>query len=231
MQDYLPAGAECAISRREIIMKKGFVVFVLALTFLVLVACSGSSGGTELAEKYNALVKEYEQVRAELEALKSEYLEYKEAMKEYESLSEAEAEARRIEAEEIANAARLAEEEQAAAEAAAREEAEKVGYETGITYDQLSRTPDSYEGQKVKFSGVVVQMVYGEDTCEMRLAVDGDYNKIIYCAYRTSIVSSRVLEDDYITVYGVSKGLITYESTFGGKITIPGVLVEKIDQE
>ena len=49
-------------------------------------------------------------------------------------------------------------------------------------------------------------------------------------AYDSSIVSSRVLDDDWITIYGVSKGLYTYQSTMGGKITIPLVLVERIDQ-
>jgi hypothetical protein len=34
-------------------------------------------------------------------------------------------------------------------------------------------------------------------------------------------VSSRVLENDIITVMGVSAGLISYESTMGGTITIP----------
>lgn len=39
----------------------------------------------------------------------------------------------------------------------------------------------------------------------------------------------RVIEDDYITIYGISSGLITYESTLGASITIPGVLIDKID--
>ena len=45
-----------------------------------------------------------------------------------------------------------------------------------------------------------------------------------------STVSSRVLKDDYITVYGLSAGLITYTSTLGGNITIPSMAVSKIDQ-
>ncbi len=57
----------------------------------------------------------------------------------------------------------------------------------------------------------------------------GDYDNIMYCAYNSSIVSSRVLEDDYITVMGVSTDLLTYTSTMGGEITIPSMLVEKID--
>lgn len=117
-----------------------------------------------------------------------------------------------------------------AAEAAEKEAQERIGYETGITYNQLARTPDEYEGKLVKFYGEVIQMIYDPEITEMRLAVNGNYDTILYCGYDPSIVSSRVLEDDYITIYGQSIGLISYESTMGGQITIPAVWVEKIDQ-
>ena len=64
----------------------------------------------------------------------------------------------------------------------------------------------------------------------IRLAVDKDYDKMILCSYNSSIVSSRVLEDDVITIYGTSAGLFTYESTMGGNITVPLVFIDRIDQ-
>ncbi len=120
--------------------------------------------------------------------------------------------------------ARLKEEEDA------RAAREAQGYETGITYDQLARTPDDYEGEKVKFRGEVVQVIEGDDSVQIRLAVNGDYDRILLGEYEKDIVSSRVLEDDTITIYGTSVGTISYESTMGGQITIPGVYIEKIDQ-
>ncbi len=45
-----------------------------------------------------------------------------------------------------------------------------------------------------------------------------------------ALVKSRVLENENITIYGVSKGLLSYQSTMGGTITIPSVQVDKIDQ-
>lgn len=131
--------------------------------------------------------------------------------------------------------ARKAEEEKKAAEAKKEEERkaaeakEKQGYNTGITYKQLARNPDDYVGQKVKFKGKVIQVIEGDGETQIRLAVDGNYDNIIYAAYDSSIVSSRVLEDDYITIMGISGGLLTYKSTMGGDITIPAVLVQKID--
>jgi len=117
------------------------------------------------------------------------------------------------------------------AKAKAEEEAALArGYETGITYDQLARTPDDFEGQKVKFAGEVAQVIEGDDFVQLRLAVNDDYDCMLFVQYDKSIVSSRVLEDDWITIYGTSMGTITYESTMGGEITIPAVLVDKIDQ-
>src|SRR5699024_863073 len=56
---------------------------------------------------------------------------------------------------------KAAEEKKAEEERKKKEEKEKKGYDTGITYDQLARTPDDYEGEKVKFSGKVLQVMEG----------------------------------------------------------------------
>lgn len=105
----------------------------------------------------------------------------------------------------------------------------KNSYDTGITYDNLARNPENYIGEKVKFEGKVIQVIEGKREVQLRLAVNGDYNNIIYCTYDSSIVSSRVLENDYITVMGLSSDLLTYTSTLGAPITIPSMLVQKID--
>lgn len=117
-----------------------------------------------------------------------------------------------------------------AAELAAREAEEKKGYNTGITFDQIARNPDDYIYKKVKFNGKVIQVLEGDSETQIRLAVNGDYNKIIFAIYQSDIINSRVLEDDSITIYGISSGLLSYQSTMGGTITIPSVVVEKIDQ-
>jgi len=110
------------------------------------------------------------------------------------------------------------------------EEKEKKGYETGITYEEIARTPDDYEGEKVKFKGKVVQVIEDDDAVQLRIAVDDDYDKMIFVEYDASIIDSRVLEDDQITIMGISLGLISYESTMGGKITIPAISVDKVEQ-
>ena len=73
-------------------------------------------------------------------------------------------------------------------------------------------------------------MIEGDGSVTIRFAVNDDYDKVIIAEYDSSIVSSRVLEDDYITVYGYSLGLYTYEATMGNNITIPSMMIDKIDQ-
>ena len=126
-------------------------------------------------------------------------------------------------------AAEQAAAEKAAAEKAAKEEEERIGYETGITYDQLARTPDEFKGKKAKFTGKVLQVMEGQGETQLRVAVSGNYDKVLYVAYKSDIINSRVLENDNVTIKGKSAGIYTYKSTMGGEISIPAMLVEKID--
>lgn len=214
---------------------------------------------SNLASEKSSLKSEIDVLEHSNEIMDEEYTAYKEKMQPYEELEAAEAEARKEElarqkaqAEEEATrkaeeeaaakvaaeaeAKRIAEEAAAAKAAAAEEakrqaeEAERIGYETGISYDQLARTPDDYFGQKIKFYGKVVQVIEGSGVINIRFAVDDNYDYMILGEYDSSLVSSRILEDDYITIYGQSMGLYTYESTMGADITIPSVVIDRIDQ-
>ena len=242
------------------IMRKVIVgFFVCLLTMLVLAGCGGSGITQEqfdtLSSEKKSVEAELESVKSELETTKTEletarsnlekitaeYNDYKESMKPFEEMTAAQAEEekaraeqekKKIEEEEAAK--KKAEEEEKAKkeeeEKVAREAEEAKGYETGITYDNLARTPDDYKGKKVKFYGKVIQVIEDDSEIQIRLAVNDDYDTILLGGYDSSIVSSRVLEDDEITIYGTSIGLISYDSTMGGKITIPGVYIDKIDQ-
>ena len=113
--------------------------------------------------------------------------------------------------------------------AAKKAEEEKVAYDTGITYEQLARTPDDYKGKKAKFTGKVVQLVEGNGENDLRIAVDGDYNNILYVTYDPKIMSTRILENDYVTIKGTSSGIYSYKSTLGKKISVPLMQVDQIN--
>ena len=107
----------------------------------------------------------------------------------------------------------------------------KENWNPEITYDQLARTPDDYTGKDITFAGRVLQVMEDSDSGEtqLRIATSDDYDKIMLIGYDSSILKSRILEDDEIRFYGTSIGLITYQSTMGGNITIPAAAVEHID--
>lgn len=214
----------------------------------------------QLDEKNVEYITLEKESSSERDSLETEFEEYKKKMKPYEDLEETEtkakiaeantkkAELEKKEAEETAKKeaekkAQEAEEKarkEAEAENKKREEEEKQarieaeeakGYETGTTFDQLARTPDDYESTKVKFSGKVIQVMEGEGTTQIRFAVNDDYDNIIYAELSADLTkNNRVLEDDYITLSGISEGLLSYESTMGGNITIPSISVDKIDR-
>ena len=111
-----------------------------------------------------------------------------------------------------------------------QEEKAKKGYDTGITYDQLARDPDDYMYELVKFEGKVLQVLEGKGETQLRLATSGSYDDVIYCAFNTDLTKSRILEDDYITVYGKSYGLYSYSAVMGNTVTLPMVWVEKLER-
>lgn len=173
--------------------------------------------------------KELETINNELDLKNTELQQKVDLAKPWFEMSEMEQKAREEEIRKQKEAEEQAAKEKAEAEKIALEEEEKKGYDTGITYDQLARTPDDYIGKKVKLSGEVIQVLEGDGETQLRIAVNSDYDKIIYVAYNSDIISSRVLEDDYITIMGVSFGILSYESTMGGTISIPSVIVDKIE--
>lgn len=186
---------------------------------------------SELTSNINTLTEEKAKQENEFNAYKAKMQPYEEIQL-TDAKNKADAEKLRIEQENQAKAEKEAAEKKAAEEKAAEEARQKAaeaakGYETGITYNQLARTPNDYIGKKVKFKGKVVQVLEGTTETQIRLAVNGDYDSILYCSVpKAKTANTRILENDYITVMGISMGLLSYKSTMGGTITIPSVSVD-----
>ena len=99
-----------------------------------------------------------------------------------------------------------------------------------IDYDDVSRNPSSYEGKNMVLAGTVVQVQENEAflsddvSVVLRIAEDGDHNKMWYVNYtRTDQNESRILEDDYITIYGTCNGIKSYTAVLGNEVTVPEV--------
>ena len=102
-------------------------------------------------------------------------------------------------------------------------------YNTGITFDNLNRTPDDYIYKPVKFVGEVVQLIESDNENQIRLAIDGDSDKMILIGYNPSIINVRIIKDDWLEIYGRSVGILQYKSTMGATISIPAVYVDIIN--
>ena len=89
-----------------------------------------------------------------------------------------------------------------------------------IGYDPLYRNIETHVGKIVHFRGEAVQVIIKrDDRYDLRLAMDGDYDQMVYVIYR----GDRVLEGDTVEIWGEVEGLHSYNSIFGAKITLPEI--------
>lgn len=103
-------------------------------------------------------------------------------------------------------------------------------YNSGLTFEDLARNPDSHIGEKVTFFGKVIQVIESDEGyTQYRFAVNEDYDTVVYLEISQDLLESRILEDDLLTIYGESYGTISYDSTLGGKITVPAIVVNMFD--
>lgn len=102
-----------------------------------------------------------------------------------------------------------------------------------LNYKEISRSPDDYEGEYFTFSGTVLQVLEeaqsdGTTVVEMRIATKNGWDDIVYVGYYRSANEKRILEDDRVTVNGVSHGLVSYEAVLGNTITIPLFIADTV---
>lgn len=181
----------------------------------------------DLDEKFNSLTIEHNN-------LKEETVDWVKKSDDEKAAALAKAEEERIKAEEAAKKAKE-EADKAEAEKIAQEEAERLaeeakGYETGITYNDLARSPEEYKGKKVKFTGNILQIINEETyVSDARMSTNGKYEDVIYIIYETKSLGVRLLEDDNVTIYGTADELLKYTTVAGTTMTIPKVIVDRIE--
>ena len=184
----------------------GAVLFLVFIAFIIVIATNSNKASlkdeetaslkTEIEDQQGIINEQLEQIEVQQEQLDKQNItiaDLEEKVKEAEPWFEMtkkeqqkkieEEKAKEEEEKEVAaKKAKEEEEKKAAEEAQAKKEAEKKekkGYEIGITFDQVARTPDDFVGEKVKFKGRVVQVIEGDNIIQIRLAIDDDYDKVI----------------------------------------------------
>ena len=150
--------------------------------------------------------------------------------------AEKEKEAKESADKEAQEAALKAANEKAAQEAAAKAAAEKAAQDAAdkdpntyqsLPYDEMARNGDNHKGEKLQINGKVIQVIDTDDgTAQLRVATRDGYDDVYYIEIPASQWKThRLLEDDVITFYGNVYGLYSYDSTMGGKITVPAMTV------
>lgn len=104
----------------------------------------------------------------------------------------------------------------------------QIEYNSGITYEQISRNPDDYLGKRLTLNGKAIQVVEGDREIDVRLAVDNNYDKVILVAISKNMLKSRILEKDNLTVKGKFEKMYSYTSSMNVPVTVPLVIGEEI---
>ena len=192
-----------------------WLIFVVAVGMMAVFG-----GGTDTAE-----------TNASNTAAKTAIANFEE-MAAAESTEQAEA-AERVEAAVQTAEAKADAEAQAQAQAKAQAEAEAKlnnpeNYRTDITYDQLAQTPDAYYSEMIAMSGRVIQVMQGEGSSQMLVAVDDTEGAVMFLGYESNITESGISENALIKFYGTAAGTISYDSTIGETITVPAAFVNML---
>ena len=104
-----------------------------------------------------------------------------------------------------------------------------ANYRTDITYDQLVQAPDAYNSEMIAMSGRVIQVMQGEESSQMLVAVDDKEGAVIFLGYESKINESGISENDLIKFYGMAAGTMSYKACLGGAITVPAAFVNMIE--
>ncbi len=101
---------------------------------------------------------------------------------------------------------------------------------TKANYMELNRNPERYIRDCFSFDGKVQQVTEKENgAVGYRIAAGEAEHDVIYVNYARGEGEGRILENDMVTVYGMSEGLFTYDGTSGETITVPSMTAYYID--
>ncbi len=91
-----------------------------------------------------------------------------------------------------------------------------------ISYEDIARDKEALDGEKVTFTGEVIQVM--DDFFRVDITkTDYGYTDTILFDLDTDKLKENILEGDVVTVWGESKGFYTYTSVINQEVTVPFV--------
>lgn len=198
-----------AISKKSlktpgIITGSGFGIFVIA-TLVILIISIGNNDNTTSTANYPTSSSDAQSSDGTEEVDDTEYEITDEQREEFnEEYDEKMAEAR---------------EEREAEDGTDSEDLDN--YRTDVDIRDIERNPDDYMNELITFEGKIIQVLEEDGVSAYRIAVNDDYDRVVLVSTQSSSLEERLLEDDYVTVYGEFTELMTYETVMGGSRTVP----------
>ena len=222
---------------------------LLSLVIGCMVLGVGCGEDTVSKEKYDTLLKKYEDTVCQLEQFKTDngifedeneklrnrvdkakdYLELD--PKEKELVDAKIVEVNQATEEQLAQEKAQKEAEEKAkkeAEEEAKRQAESQKYETGLTWEQIAR--EGKVGALGKFEGKILQVISTPAGFAYRVAINGDYDQVMYVDDTLNMATETLLEGDYVYFKGMSMGTTTYTTVMGASVTIPSFIVDEINR-
>lgn len=95
-----------------------------------------------------------------------------------------------------------------------------------MSFKELDKNPDGHAGERVKFTGRVVQIMESTGSTDIRMDVNDNFGDTVYVVYDGTTTA---VEDSMITIYGEVVGSYTYESQAGWQITVPMIRAKYIE--
>ena len=94
-----------------------------------------------------------------------------------------------------------------------------------VTYENVQRRPEYYNGRPIKISGIVLQVIdIKNNESDYRISTGARNNEVFYVAYNRVKDEIHILKSDNVVAYGICRGLVTYKSNLGANVTLPGLL-------
>lgn len=97
-------------------------------------------------------------------------------------------------------------------------------YRADIDLKDIERNPGDYQNEFITFEGKIIQIMEDDIYTAYRIAVNDDYDRIAYVQTLSGTLEQRLLEDDYVTVYGAFDDILTYETVLGASQTVPAFI-------
>lgn len=98
-----------------------------------------------------------------------------------------------------------------------------------LKYEEIARPKDCLKGEKVTFTGEIIQATSGTYRMNVTKGEYGLYDDTVLFTIDESTLSENILEDDIVTIWGESEGPYTYKAVLGNEITVPKIKVAYIE--